>query len=171
MWVVRVCTNLVSRLLFFVGCLSPGPRKNDLTNYWALGPFVRPLTSLVDPGDIYPPHAPTSKAPQNVSEWPSRRPSPPNRRRLLRRMQTLSLRKTLQHLQMKLKPRPLCSRLKKPKGSTLGSLMNARLPSSAPAWMTNRKARSSSFCKITETYSHGNLRICWESRENWPSTN
>jgi hypothetical protein len=113
----------------------------------------------------------TSKAPQNVSEWPSRRPSPPNRRRLLQRRQTLSLRKTLQHLQMKLKPRPLCGRLKKLKGSTLGSLMSARLPSSAPAWTINRKARSSSFCKITETYSHGNLRICRESRENWPSTN
>jgi hypothetical protein len=33
------------------------------------------------------------------------------------------------------------------------------------------KARSSSFCKITETYSHGNLRICQESQESWPSTN
>jgi hypothetical protein len=42
----------------------------------------------------------------------------------------------------------------------LGSLMNARLPSSALAWTTNRKSRSSSFCKITEIYSHGNLRIC-----------
>jgi hypothetical protein len=71
----------------------------------------------------------------------------------------------------RLKLRPLCVRLKKPKGSTSGSLMNARPPSSAPAWMTNRKARSSSSCKITETYSHGNLRICRESRENWPSTN
>jgi hypothetical protein len=40
------------------GCPSLGPRKNDLTNYWALGPFVRPFTSLVDPGDIYPPQAP-----------------------------------------------------------------------------------------------------------------
>jgi hypothetical protein len=40
------------------GCSPPGPRKNDLTNYWALGPFVRPFTSLVDPGDIYPPQAP-----------------------------------------------------------------------------------------------------------------
>jgi hypothetical protein len=37
------------------GCSPPGPRKNDLTNYWALGPFLRPFTSLVDPGDIYPP--------------------------------------------------------------------------------------------------------------------
>jgi hypothetical protein len=37
------------------GCLSPGPRKNDLTIYWALGPFVRSFTLLVDPGDIYPP--------------------------------------------------------------------------------------------------------------------
>jgi hypothetical protein len=53
----------------------------------------------------------------------------------------------------------------------LGSLMNAKPPSSAPAWMTNRKTRSSSSCKITETYSHGNLRICRESRENWLSTN
>jgi hypothetical protein len=55
MWVVRVCTNPVLRLLCFVGCLSPGPRKNDLTIYWALGPFVRSFTPLVDPGDIYPP--------------------------------------------------------------------------------------------------------------------
>jgi hypothetical protein len=42
----------------FAGCLSPGPRKNDLTIYWALGPFVRSFTLLVDPGDIYPPQAP-----------------------------------------------------------------------------------------------------------------
>jgi hypothetical protein len=41
--------------LCFVGCFSPGPRKNDLTIYWALGPFVRSFTPLVDPGDIYPP--------------------------------------------------------------------------------------------------------------------
>jgi hypothetical protein len=27
--------------------------------YWALGPFVRSFTPLVDPGDIYPPHPPT----------------------------------------------------------------------------------------------------------------
>jgi hypothetical protein len=40
------------------GCLSPGPRKNDLTTYWALRPFVRSFTLLVDPGDIYPPQAP-----------------------------------------------------------------------------------------------------------------
>ena len=26
--------------------------------YWALGPFVRSFTPLVDPGDIYPPQAP-----------------------------------------------------------------------------------------------------------------
>jgi hypothetical protein len=39
----------------FAGCFSPGPRKNDLTIYWALGPFVRSFTLLVDPGDIYPP--------------------------------------------------------------------------------------------------------------------
>jgi hypothetical protein len=41
--------------LCFVGCFPPGPRKNDLTIYWALGPFVRSFTPLVDPGDIYPP--------------------------------------------------------------------------------------------------------------------
>jgi hypothetical protein len=40
------------------GCPSPGPRKNDLTTYWALGPFVRSFTLLVDPGDICPPQAP-----------------------------------------------------------------------------------------------------------------
>jgi hypothetical protein len=39
----------------FAGCLSLGSRKNDLTIYWALGPFVRSFTLLVDPGDIYPP--------------------------------------------------------------------------------------------------------------------
>jgi hypothetical protein len=44
--------------LCFVGCLSPGPRKNDLTIYWAFGPFMRSFTPLVDPGDIYPPQAP-----------------------------------------------------------------------------------------------------------------
>jgi hypothetical protein len=44
--------------LRLVGCLSPGPRKNDLTIYWAFGPFVRSFTPLVDPGDIYPPQAP-----------------------------------------------------------------------------------------------------------------
>jgi hypothetical protein len=43
--------------LCFAGCLSLGPRKNDLTIYWALGPFVRSFTLLVDPGDIYPPQA------------------------------------------------------------------------------------------------------------------
>jgi hypothetical protein len=38
-----------------LGCFSPGPRKNDLTIHWALGPFVRSFTLLVDPEDIYPP--------------------------------------------------------------------------------------------------------------------
>jgi hypothetical protein len=40
----------------FADCPSPGPRKNDLTIYWALGPFVRSFTLPVDPGDICPPH-------------------------------------------------------------------------------------------------------------------
>jgi hypothetical protein len=39
----------------FADCPSPGPRKNDLTIYWALGPFVRSFTLPVDPGDICPP--------------------------------------------------------------------------------------------------------------------
>ena len=42
----------------FADCPSPGPRKNDLTIYWAFGPFVRSFTLLVDPGDICPPQAP-----------------------------------------------------------------------------------------------------------------
>jgi hypothetical protein len=39
----------------FDDCPSPGPRKNDLTIYWALGPFVKSFTLPVDPGDICPP--------------------------------------------------------------------------------------------------------------------
>jgi hypothetical protein len=42
----------------FADCSSPGPRKNDLMIYWALGPLVRSFTLLVDPGDICPPQAP-----------------------------------------------------------------------------------------------------------------
>jgi hypothetical protein len=45
--------------LSLADCFSPGPRKNDLTSYWALGPFVRSFTLLVDPGDIYPPQGQT----------------------------------------------------------------------------------------------------------------
>jgi hypothetical protein len=36
----------------------PGPRRDDLANYWAYGPFVRSFILLVDPGDICPPHSP-----------------------------------------------------------------------------------------------------------------
>jgi hypothetical protein len=43
------------------GCSTPGPRKNDLTSYWALGPFVRSFIPLVDLGDIYPPQPPSIK--------------------------------------------------------------------------------------------------------------
>jgi hypothetical protein len=39
----------------FTDCPSPGPRRNDLTIYWARGPFVRSFTLPVDPGDICPP--------------------------------------------------------------------------------------------------------------------
>jgi hypothetical protein len=36
----------------------PGPPGDDLTNYGALGPFVRSFILLVDLGDICPPQAP-----------------------------------------------------------------------------------------------------------------
>jgi hypothetical protein len=36
----------------------PGPPGDDLTNYGALGPFVRSFILLVNPGDICPPQAP-----------------------------------------------------------------------------------------------------------------
>jgi hypothetical protein len=49
-------SGLVS--IYSAGCFSPGPRKNDLTIYWALRPFVGSFTLLVDPGDIYPPQLP-----------------------------------------------------------------------------------------------------------------
>jgi hypothetical protein len=55
LWAVRVCTNPALCRSALLGCFSPGPRKNDLTIHWALGPFVRSFTLLVDPGDIYPP--------------------------------------------------------------------------------------------------------------------
>jgi hypothetical protein len=45
-------------LICFTGRSSLGPRRNDLTIYWALGPFVRSFILLVDPGDICPPQAP-----------------------------------------------------------------------------------------------------------------
>jgi hypothetical protein len=47
--------------VFLTGRSSPGPRRDDLTIYWALGPFVRSFILPVDPGDICPPHAPISK--------------------------------------------------------------------------------------------------------------
>jgi hypothetical protein len=57
--------------LRLVGCLSPGPRKNDLTIYWAFGPFVRSFTPLVDPGDIYPPQrARVTVDPGRWLRWP-----------------------------------------------------------------------------------------------------
>jgi hypothetical protein len=39
----------------------PGPRRDDLTNYWAHRPFVRSFILLVDSGDIRPPHQGTLK--------------------------------------------------------------------------------------------------------------
>jgi hypothetical protein len=37
---------------------SPGPRRDDLANYWAHGPSVRFFILPVEPGDIRPPQAP-----------------------------------------------------------------------------------------------------------------
>jgi hypothetical protein len=39
----------------FTDCPSPGPRRNGLTIYWALGTLVRSFTLQVDLGDICPP--------------------------------------------------------------------------------------------------------------------
>jgi hypothetical protein len=55
----------------FADCPSPGPRKNDLTIYWALGPFVRSFTLLVDPGDICPPHLPSPLSPSPHGSHPA----------------------------------------------------------------------------------------------------
>jgi hypothetical protein len=87
-------------------------------------------------------------------------------RQLPPHMQTSSRRRSSQYQLTKLKPWPLYDRLRRLRGSTWDSPMSARLPSSVPASTTNRKARSSGSYKITDTYSHGNLRICQESREN-----
>jgi hypothetical protein len=48
-------SGLVS--IHFTGRSSPGPRRDDLANYWAHGPFVRSFILLVDPRDIRPPQA------------------------------------------------------------------------------------------------------------------
>jgi hypothetical protein len=40
----------------FTGRSFLGPRRDDLTIYWALGPFVRSFILPVDPGDICPSH-------------------------------------------------------------------------------------------------------------------
>jgi hypothetical protein len=65
--VVLTCSTLLGRLgshrsglvsIRFTGHSSPGPRRDDLTIYWALGPFVRSFILPVDPGDICPPQAP-----------------------------------------------------------------------------------------------------------------
>jgi hypothetical protein len=53
----------------FADWSSPGPRKNDLTIYWALGPFVRSFTLLVDPGDICPPHLADGLEQQGDRPW------------------------------------------------------------------------------------------------------
>jgi hypothetical protein len=55
LWAVRVCSNPVFRLLCFVDCLSPGPRKNDLTIYWAFGPFGRSFYFFSGPGGYLSP--------------------------------------------------------------------------------------------------------------------
>jgi hypothetical protein len=41
--------------IFSAGCLSSGPRKNDLTIYWALGPLVEVFYSFSGPGGYLSP--------------------------------------------------------------------------------------------------------------------
>jgi hypothetical protein len=62
------CSNSSGRLVLrrsglvsirFTRRSSSSPRRDDLTNYWAHGPFVRSLILLVDTGDIRPPQAPS----------------------------------------------------------------------------------------------------------------
>jgi hypothetical protein len=51
----RLClrrSDLVS--IHFTRHSFPGPRRDDLTNYWAHGPFVRSFILLVDPGVSVP---------------------------------------------------------------------------------------------------------------------
>jgi hypothetical protein len=62
----------------FAGCPSLGPRKNDLMIYWALGPFVRSFTLLVDPGDIYPPHMSIGDVCPKESEEPTQAQDQPS---------------------------------------------------------------------------------------------
>jgi hypothetical protein len=49
-------SGLVS--IHFIRRSSLGPRRDDLANYWAHRPFVRPFILPVDLRDIYPPQAP-----------------------------------------------------------------------------------------------------------------
>jgi hypothetical protein len=49
-------SSLVS--ILFNGRASPGPRRDDLANYWARRPFARSFSLPVDPGDICPPQGP-----------------------------------------------------------------------------------------------------------------
>jgi hypothetical protein len=72
---VITCSKSLGRLgshqsgltsICFIGRSSPGPRRDDLTIYWALGPFVRSFILLVDPRDICPPHRPLRSASRNL---------------------------------------------------------------------------------------------------------
>jgi hypothetical protein len=60
----------------------PGPRKNDLTIYWAFGPFVRSFTPLVDPGDIYPPQSQLEKGASSAQEQVTSQAEEAQQRRL-----------------------------------------------------------------------------------------
>jgi hypothetical protein len=65
-------SNLVS--IHFSGHASPGPRRGDLANYWARGPFARSFILPVDLWDICPPHEPKKerskgKALTSVRTW------------------------------------------------------------------------------------------------------
>jgi hypothetical protein len=94
----------------------------------------------------------TSRELRSAFGGPSKRLSHPDPRWHLRhRMTTHQQGMTSQSPRMKLLPLPLCARPKKPRGLTLVSPTSARLQSSAPTSLPNRKAHSSRFYKTTET--------------------
>jgi hypothetical protein len=81
-------------------------RRPGLAKFMAIPHYTYMILKMPGPQGIITVRAEplTSKAPQNVSEWPFRRPSPPNHRRFLLHRQTQNLRKTSRYPRTKLKP-------------------------------------------------------------------
>jgi hypothetical protein len=93
-------------LRFEVACFDCGYNaiigRPGLAKFMAIPHYTYMILKMPGPQEIITVRL-TSKAPQSASEWPFRRPSPPNHRRLLLRRRTQSLRRTSQYLRMKLK--------------------------------------------------------------------